>query len=65
MFDDTANTPNKNMSTQFTTGIDESSVYLLNIIGIGSNYSREIIIEWINQIVSTKCNAGNKSSNKI
>ena len=45
--------------------MDESSVYVLNMIGTGGNYSREMIMKWIGEIVSKKCNAGNESSNKI
>ena len=65
VFGDIVNTLDMNIIILFMIEIDESNVYVLNVIGIGSNYSREIIIEWINKIVSKKCNADNKTSNKM
>ena len=65
VFGNVVNTLVMNTIILFVIEIDESNLYVLNMIGIGSNHSREIIIEWINQIVSKKYNASNKSSNKI
>ena len=65
VFGDIVNTLIVNIIILFVIEIDETSVYVLNMIGIGSNYSKEMIIEWINQIVSKKCNADNETSNKI
>ena len=65
VFGDIVNTLNMNIIILFVIEIDEYSVYVVNMIRIGGNDSREMIIELINQTVLKKGNTSNNSSNKV